>query len=270
MHARDHRVGRRRIGAAIAARAPHGFTLLELLVSIAIVAVLLGLVVPGLAMSMKSARGFRCQMSLRSVAFDFAVFADDTLHGDRGDDTAWGNRFRLSTFQESQYGIDEFWRWEGEDTHTVPDESRYDPMRCSEVKGPLTLRRDLPCGKPGAISPPEHVSFGFNARLHRAEVVGADGKVKAVYVMLSQDILSQTDVPLVWDVDGAIAAQNGVEPVYSAPSLDSQGPYAGDLYWYPGLRHNGSANFAFMDGRVESSRRPLDENGWRWGYQPVR
>ncbi len=263
-------MGGRRVGVFAAARTPRAFTLLELLVSVAIVAVLLGLVVPGLAMSMKSARGFRCQMALRSVAFDFAVFADDTLHGDRGDDTIWANRFRLSTFQESQYGIDEFWRWDGEDSHTVPDESRYDPMRCSEVKGPLTLRRDLPCGKPGAISPPENVSFGFNARLHRAEVVGADGKVKAVYVMLTQDILSQTDVPLAWDVDGSLAGQKGVEPVYSAPSLDSQGPYAGDAYWFPGLRHNGSANFAFMDGRVESSRVPLDEDGWRWGYQPVR
>src|SRR5690242_14076117 len=80
-----------------------GFTLLELLISIAIVALLLAILLPALGYTVRAARGFRCQVSLRSVAFDFSVFADDNLHGDRGDDVAvvGRRRFRLETFQES-------------------------------------------------------------------------------------------------------------------------------------------------------------------------
>ena len=59
------------------------FTLLELIVVIAIVVLLIALLLPALGGVMTSARGFRCQMSMRTVAFDFAVFADESLqfHG---------------------------------------------------------------------------------------------------------------------------------------------------------------------------------------------
>lgn len=261
---------RREANGAFRARA---FTLVEILVAIAIIAVLMAILLPALGRSMGSARGFRCQMSLRSVAFDFGVFADDQLHGDRKDDrTELGEaRFRLETFQESQYGLDEFWndRWGADElTHTLPDAASNDPMRCAEVRGPITLRASTPCSQ-GAISPSQNISYTFNVRLHRAEVMDGAGRPKAVPVILNSDIMQQGMVPLVWDVDGAAAYAKDQTPVFSGPSLDSQ-VFGQDDYWFPALRHNGAGNFAFIDGHVRSSMRPLAETDWAWDFQPVR
>lgn len=247
----------------------HGFTLVELLVVVAIMAALLGILAPAIGGAIATARGFRCQMSMRAVAFDFQLFADESLHGDRGDDS--GRRdFRLETFQESQYGVDEFWRW-GDDLGEIslPDAEGNDPMRCPSVRAPLVLRRNLACSN-GAVGPPQSVSYGFNLRLDRAEIVDDRGRVRAVSVRLRPEVVSRSDVPLLFDVDGVRAFDTGVSPIYSGPSLDSQGPFADDRYWFPAMRHRGAVNAAFLDGHVASSGRPLDETGWRWGFQPVR
>ncbi|MFM9995098.1 MAG: type II secretion system protein [Phycisphaerales bacterium] len=248
-----------------------GFTLLELLVSIAIVGLLLAILAPAIGATMKSARSFRCQTSLRSIAFDFSVFADDDMHGDRGNDpTEVGpGSFRLETFIESQYGVDEFWAWGTAPSHALPDAAKNDPMRCPEVRGPVTVLNGLTCGM-GAITPPRHISYGFNMRLHFAQVVDAGGQPIGVDAKLSSKILDEELVPLAWDVDGERAGALGSNPLFSAPMLESTAVYSNDRYWYPAPRHQGRVNVVFTDGSVRSTPRPLDENGWRWSYQPVR
>lgn len=245
-----------------------GFTLVELLVVIAIMAALMGILFPAISGAIASARGFRCQMSLRSVGFDFSVFADDTLHGDRGDDNG-RNSFSLETFQESQYGVDEFWRWGNASEIDLPDAEGNDPMRCPSVKQPLTLRRNLACSS-GAVGPPQSVSFGFNGRLNRAEVIDDRGRPRAVQVRIRPHMVDAADVPLLIDVDGQTAFDRGVNPIYTAPGLDSQAVYAGDRFWYPALRHRGQANAVFLDGHVGSSTTPATQSGWNWAYQPIR
>lgn len=255
-------------GGSAGRSAPSAFTLVELLIVIAIVAVLLSLLLPGAAGTLRAGRGFKCQMALRSVAFDFTLFADESLHGDRGDDAALGSgRFRLETFQEAQYGIHEFWAWPEEQIKRFPDAGGMDPMRCPEVAGELVVRRNVPCSR-GGVGPPENVSFGFNLRLHRAQQESERG-IRAVPVVLTSLIVSEAMVPLVWDVHGAEAARREVSPVFSAPGLGSE-IYEGDRYWFPGHRHNGAINVAFVDGHVEASRDPLNEEGWRWDFQTVR
>lgn len=248
-----------------------GFTLVELLTSIAIIAVMLAFLLPALGSTIRSARGFRCQTSLRSVAFDFSIFADSQLHGDRGTDRSLGpERFRLETFQESQYGLDEFWRWGSPASYSLPDAAKNDPMRCSEVRGAITIYNNTPCSQ-GAISPPQNVSFTFNMRLHRPEGLGPNGQPALIPVSLTSDVLQHGRVPLAWDVDGLKAQQRGATPVFSAPSLSATGPYANDQYWFPGFRHSGgTANFAFIDGSVAASSRPQTEPGWDWSFQPRR
>lgn len=247
------------------------FTLIELLISIAIVAVLLAVLLPALGYSIRAARGFRCQVSLRSIAFDFGVFADETLHGDRGNDTTelGPRRFRLETFQESQYGIDEFWRWGSALTHTLPDAEKNDPMRCAEVRAPITLSINTPCSQ-GGVAPARNISFGFNMRLHRPEMPGPGGMPALMPVSLTSDILLHGRVPLAWDVDGAAAEARNVSPVFSAPPLSETGPYANNRYWFPSRRHNGATNVAFIDGSVLNSRDPLAQTGWDWAFQPSR
>jgi prepilin-type N-terminal cleavage/methylation domain-containing protein/prepilin-type processing-associated H-X9-DG protein len=243
------------------------FTLIELLIAIAMIAVLLGIILPALGRTMEAGRAFKCQMSMRSVAMDFQAFADDMLHADRGDDQD-GERFHLETFQESEYAVHEFWKWEDEQFHVMPDAAGNDPMRCPSIDGDLVLKKNVACSK-GAVSPPQNVSFGFNARLHRAEVTDDQGNVKAADVKLDARVLEMPGVPLLWDVDGRVATQKGVSPVFSAPALDSKQLYKNDKYWFPGMRHNGGMNVAFIDGRVESTARPLEESasGWQWGAQ---
>lgn len=232
----------------------------------AVLAMLIAILLPSLGMSIGAARKFRCQVSLRSIGFDFSVFADDTLHGDRGDDELnLGNRFRLETFQESEYGIDEFWRWGEENAHTLPDLASNDPMRCSEVRGQITLRRGVPCSG-GAISPLENISFGFNGRLNRAPYKGTN---RWQAVKLTSSIVDEPMVPLAWDVDGGEAKRRGLQPVFSAPKGDATGgPFANGSFWFPAMRHNGGMNVLFLDQHVEFTKRPLEEPGWRWSFYP--
>lgn len=252
-----------------AGRGSRAFTLVELLVTLAIIGTLLAILLPSLGRTIKSARAFRCQVSQRSVAFDFAVFADPTMHGDRGDDTPQlgPGRFRLETFVDSQYGLDEFWSWSGS-THALPDKAGNDPMRCPEVRGGVTLTEGTPCTL-GAVTPPEHVSYGFNLRLHRAQTTSPTGQVQSTAVRLTSTILEENMVPFAWDVNGAAAKSQAVEPLFSAPSLDSV-IYGNNRHWWPGYRHLGRANFVFLDGSVRGSSDPLEEEGWRWSFQPVK
>lgn len=243
------------------------FTLVELLVVIAVIGMLTAILLPALGMSIGAAKKFRCQVSLRSVGFDFSIFADETLHGDRGDDDRYlGGRFTIETFQESQYGISEFWRWGDRNEQSLPDKSNNDPMRCASVAGDITVRRGTAC-RNGAVNPPQNVSFGFNGRLDRAPYRGS---TRWSLVTLTSRILEQNRVPLAWDVDGALAKRNGVEPVFSAPALDeTDGPFASGRYWFPATRHAGGINVLFMDQHVESTSQPLEED-WDWSYLPTR
>ncbi len=247
-------------------RRRRAFTLVEILISIAIIAVLISLLLPAMSGTMGSARAFKCQVAQRAVMFDLQLFAEGEVP--RGDDASLaGDRFRLETFQESQYGIDEFWAWPGRGTVSLPDEAGNDPLRCAAIRGEVALRSGVPCSR-GAISPPDAVSYGFNIRLHIAEDTRGGGPA-ARPVLLSPRIVDQSSVPILWDVDGGLAREKGVSPVFSGPSLDSEAVFAGDRYWFPGSRHGRAANFAFLDGRVESSRNPLHE-GWDWDYSPAR
>lgn len=251
-----------------------GFTLVELLLVVAILALLLGVLLPALSRTIGSARQFKCQMSLRSVAFDFTVFADDQLHGPRGlDETELPRgKFRLETFQNSQYGIGEFWNYGNVSTVSLPDAQGRDPMRCASVKGDLLLRRNVPCSQ-GGVSPSQNVSYTFNMRLTISERQALAGQAPGV--LLSSKIMDGSwgstpgVIPLVWDVDGAVAGQRGFTPVYSAPARSSTMIFLGNRYWFPGMRHNGAMNTAFVDGHVASSARPLDERLWAWEFEPT-
>lgn len=241
------------------------FTLIEVLVVLGIVLVLLSLVLPMARGTVATARSFSCQMSLRSTVYDFTVFADDVLHGPRGSD-ATDSSFTLASFQDSLYGVDEFWAWPS-DPYKLPDARGSNPMRCSEVRGSITVRANAPCDG-GGVGPLQNISYGLNIRLHVREITSP--APVAAPVRLSSAALSAAgpSVPLVWDVDAAAAVADDVTPFYSGPSLDSPAVYAGDQYWRPGLRHNRGMNVGFLDGHVASTRRPLMETAWRWGYVP--
>lgn len=251
------------------------FTLIEILVVIAILATLLALLLPAAQGTVASARSFKCLAALRSSAFDFTTFADDTLHPNRGDDEDIPGRrsFRLETFIEYQYGVDEFWAWGTENSHSLPDTQGNDPLRCAEVRGPVTAWAGTPCSE-GAIQPPQNISYGFNVRLRYSERQQQAGR--SPQVILTSRILeghgqiSPSLIPLSWDIDGRRAASQGANPLFSGPSLNSAVLFSNNRYWYPALRHNRGLNVSFVDGHVESTRAPLEQPTWAWDFDPGR
>lgn len=252
-------------------RRPSAFTLIEVLVTLSIISLLLALLIPSLRSVRERSRAFACQSNLRGVAFDFEMFADPNLHGPRGDDAMddrlSGRQFWLETFQESQYRIDEFWDRSGS-TYQGPVES-LGVMACAAVDGEITLRNSTPC-RSGAVQPPQAVSFAFNLRLDHPEVkIKGSGSWGVQRRPLSDRVLSVGQgVPLLWDIDGAAAANRFVTPHYSAPPGDPEAPYADGTYWFPSLRHDGRMNVAFVSGEVLASDDPINERSWRWEYAP--
>ena len=254
------------LGTAPSCRHARAFTIVELLITLVIVSLLVAILLPLLAHTRASARQFRCQITLRNVAFDFAIFADAQLAPDRGDD-GMGQRFRLETFQESLYRIDEFWPSDVQVmSRMLPDTAGLDPLRCSEIRSAVTLWNGVPCSQ-GAITPPENVSYGFNMRLHAPVTMSPYGHPMTQRIWLTDRVLADPMVPLAWDVNGATAHARDLSPVFSAPAIAGEdvGPYADNSHWFPAMRHVGAASFAFVGGHVLSSKRPLEEPGWTWG-----
>ncbi|NOG54984.1 MAG: type II secretion system protein [Planctomycetes bacterium] len=249
--------------------ASRGFTLLELLISISVIFMLLALAMPGYFGVRTRSHKFKCQMNLRSVAFDLSVFADPTLHGGRGDDdmdsSLRRDEFWLETFQESQYRMDEFWdrsndRYEG----TTGD---LGVMACPDVKGRVVINSNTPC-RGGAMQPSESVSYAFNLRLDYPDKMVGGHRVPR-HTPLSERMLSEPGlIPLLWDADGTVAKQNDVTPHYSAPGLDENSPYSDNRVWFPGFRHGGRMQVAFVSGEVLCTTKPLAHETWRWDYTP--
>ncbi|MFM9958047.1 MAG: prepilin-type N-terminal cleavage/methylation domain-containing protein [Phycisphaerales bacterium] len=244
------------------------FTLVEILVVVAVIAILLGLLLPALSRGSAAARAVRCQTSLRSVAFDFTVFADPQLHPTRGEDeTRTPGRFRLETFVDSQYGVDEFWQHgTGLTAARIASVGTDDPMRCAEITGELQMNRNRPCMN-GALEPLQNISYGFNFRFQRTD---PPGQPRSRSVLLDSGILQAGRAPLVWDVDAPLAVSQSPSnnPTFTAPPQGNSGLYASGRFWWPGLRHASAMNVAFVDGSVGTSKTPLLEEGWRWDHRP--
>jgi prepilin-type processing-associated H-X9-DG protein len=232
-----------------------------------LIALLMGILLPSLRGAIGAARGLQCQVNQREIMSAFQLFADDQFNEGRGDDKKLGRSFRLATFQDSLYGIDEFWQY-GDTISFAQDAKGTGPdvTRCSEVHGAISFRRGIECTD-GSISPSQNMSYGFNRRLHREEYIDSRGRARTRQVSLDSSILSFPGVPLLWDVDAKSSTEANFYPGFSAPSLGSRGPYGNNRFWRPALRHNGAMNVAFLDGHVASSKDPLNESSWRWSFQ---
>jgi prepilin-type N-terminal cleavage/methylation domain-containing protein/prepilin-type processing-associated H-X9-DG protein len=250
----------------MSSRTARGFTLVELLVVLGIIALLLSLLMPALRSARGQVHALRCSSNLRSIAVEFQLFAEGVnAPGWRGEPLRLGG-FYMDDFQESLYRIDEYWDQGSASTATL--NARDEMIMCPAGPARLERRQGFPCG-PRAVVPPENVTLAANMRLYRATIEFAGNVVLApvAATRVRADVLNQPSVPLVLDVDGLQAVRNGVEPFYIAPPLrNTLDPYTAGGYWLPGARHRGKINVAFVGGHVLSSARPEDEN-WNWAYQ---
>jgi len=248
-------------------RARPAFSLIELLVVVAIVATLLSILLPALNSARESAKMLVCSANMRTISREFDFFVRGESAQGRGDSEQLGpSWFRINDFQEDLYRIDEF--WDLGDTTTAPLSANREVMLCPSGRAKLERRKGFPCGRE-SITPVENVTLAMNMRLYRA-ALHFKGKsvlspVRATRV--SSTILNRPFVPIVMEVDGAMASRAGVDPYYMAPPHGTDdSPYSSGRFWIPSKRHGGKMNVALTDGHVESSAHAQDER-WDWGYQ---
>jgi prepilin-type N-terminal cleavage/methylation domain-containing protein/prepilin-type processing-associated H-X9-DG protein len=153
-----------------------GFTLLELLVVIAVIALLLGLLLPSLGGARQSAKCLRCAANLRTVMLGWTMYAsdsDDALAA-CGDGETWpGEHTNLVYYQAAPGAAD----IEFEHGVLMP----YLDPDSAEARKPLVV-----C--PLALAPPgPNVSFVFSADLRPelglrrlTQVVNPSGRIPAV------------------------------------------------------------------------------------------
>lgn len=252
---------------ATTGRKRSGFTLVEILVTFSIVALVMTLLMPALRSVRDQAKSLECCSRMRTIAMEFSFFAQGNAIGGRGDSEALGrNRFRIDDFQESLYGLDEFWDL-GSD-HQGKIDARDSFMICPAAAASLTKTRGLPCSS-AALAPVEDISLALNMRLRRSSTIFQGRRVLAPvassYVPAS--IMDHPSIPLVMDVNAKEAQERNFEPFYIAPPLKgSNDPYADGKFWTPSRRHNGRTWVGFTGGHVLSSETP-EREAWDWAYQ---
>ncbi len=261
--------GKRRVplSGSPAAGVPRAFTLIEMLVVVAIITLLLTILMPALGAARNAAKTVVCASNMKTITMEFGFFADGTSAFGRGDSEALGgNRFRINDFQDALYKLDEFWELGSQTTGLLSADHTL--AMCPAGAPSLTKRKGLPCGRE-AVGPMEDVSIAMNMRLYRA-VFNVRGKkllASPNTTVVSPRTLSRPYAPLVMDVDGRAAAKQGVEPFYIAPPIAGQDdPYARGRYWSPAKRHAGKTLVGFLGGHVLSSLHPEREH-WDWGHQ---
>ncbi|MBP7935267.1 MAG: type II secretion system protein [Phycisphaerae bacterium] len=241
-----------------------GFTLLELLVTVGIIAALIAILSVSVSKVRNAGRTVMCMNNLKTVSQEFFRFADDSTRTYRGDSERTGRLFRIEDFQEKLYRVHEF--WDGGDSKEIAIDQSTLPLACPAASGILTKRRSLPCSE-SAVVPLENISTAFNMRLDRVSTV-VRGWPLLQRTRLTTRILEHPDVPLAFGADGAEAARNGVIPYYSTPSAGDTGLYGTGKFWFPSLRHEGKLNVAFIGGYVLRTADPGSSPKSNWKYQP--
>ncbi len=242
------------------------FTLIETVVAMTIIALLLALLIPSLVSAREQMRGLKCASNMKTIAFEFHLFAEGTSRGGRGESERLGpNRFQVADFQESVYQIDEFWNGGG--AAKVKLTPGNNVMVCPSTPGPLSALPGGPCEE--TIEPRAYVTLAVNMRLFRpvVEFEGRKMLAPAASGYLTSRTLNHPYAPLMIEVDGEEAVARSVDPFYIAPPLEgSDDPYTSGLYWSPAGRHGGRTTVSFLGGHVLSSGDPAQE-AWDWTYQ---
>ncbi len=277
-----------------------GYTLVELLVVTAIIALLVSLLMTGLRGVMWQANSLVCMSNLRQIAFEFQLVAENPDSLERWDpNCAARSGFGLTTFIDKVYAAGKYFR------PAVPGESESvkDFYRGQEIflcpAGPSRVRvtggRRVLAPNDTAIMYPEDLSYGFNARLRKIfRRTQEDGPWVERYVKLSLNMYDWPNAPrtaLVFDVDARAALKAGSSPHLIAPpnepivfedpgdsslgyqpGSDSSGLIHGRK-WFPSRRHQGKTNVALLDGSVRSVKDLLAESeriNWKDADYPGR
>jgi prepilin-type processing-associated H-X9-DG protein len=219
--------------------------LIELLVVVAIMAILAGLLLPALARGKAAARSVECKNNVRDVGLALRMFVDDEE-----------GRFPIThgfgvLMQHSSYG----WMM----MHDWKDSLRpYLAITSRDLDQPSVLRK-LRC--PELLRTDEGLrvngQYAYNAsgtaRFHSPANLGLSGfwDVFSRPQVQRPTVESQVKSPSEMIAAGDITPRREGGMFWSSAYFD---PVSSDDWLWPGKNHHGAANMVFCDGHVESAR----------------
>ena len=231
-----------------------GYTLVELLVVMAIIALLVSLLMTGLRGVMRQANSLVCMSNLRQIAFDFQRVAEDPSMLERWDPNSAGvSGFGLTSFIDKTYNAGKY--FPGADEGASESVKEYyrgqETFLCPAGPSRIRVRGGRRMIEPfDPIDPDpdfiffEDVSYGFNARLRKIfrfipeesdegdedQEGEQSGEWVERYVKLSLNMYNWQNAPktaLVFDVDARAAVLARSNPHLIAPPnepiIDNQG-----------------------------------------------
>lgn len=234
---------------AAGGRLSHGFTLVEMLVVIAIIGVLASLLLPGLAIAKESARRTKCANNLRQLAITWTVYSGDNAelfvpNGHGTPETLGDHRL-----------------WVVGDTHRTPraftNESYLLNPRHAAFATYIQSAAVYKCPSDRSTieidgrSSPKTRSYALNGYLGwQAPAFQASFLSQAHRrYMESGDLGSTSPSKLLQFIDtapGNICHSAFIIPIAST--------LKGLYYHLPAAQHRGSGNLSFVDGHVDSQR----------------
>jgi prepilin-type N-terminal cleavage/methylation domain-containing protein/prepilin-type processing-associated H-X9-DG protein len=233
-----------------ARHASHGFTLVELLVVVGIIAVLVGLLLPAMGRARESAKRTQCMSNLRQLGMAFVMYTNENK-----------GKFPGSGQSATPSHPEDWIHW---DAPRKLEDSALAPY-CNKFQNPETLRcpsEDITL-RLNAFAVVYEYSYTFN-RFLTHDFGWTEGVLKITQVKNSAEKIMLVEEDERWINDGRFEPHRGNYPEYAGhsgpdmlairhdrqrlmPDLMNIGPWTGK--WTPNPERRG--NVAFVDGHAD-------------------
>ncbi len=243
-----------------------GFTLIELLVVISIMALLMGILMPGLGKAKKIAQGVVCMANVKRLSIAMLIYTDEN-DGYFPPDKIRENGVGIQVGPYIRYGPRWFW-FISEQANPVIDPAKYDTEE--EFNAALTMDNDYficPSFKnKDFVSNIRNGSYGFNFQyLSNTRTKEGNGSRYNNFPNKALSILRPSETIVIGDSRGAGIPHGEhaytMDPPKMAYSKNARsfGPKKGNIvplggaekYSPADARHCGHMNMSFLDGHTE-------------------